>query len=193
MPAVPLTVVTHRPMQISARPRYPCSDHRKLPSECTGDFSPGHSNRHEKRPMKGRFSVPGEEGCCGAVSPQLMPSRSATDLICREGGITGYLPVPCPSGSLRQAQPRAKSLPAILSNPRTLRVRSFSPGRSNRPEKTPREGALFRAWRRGRDSNPRTSCLVNSFQDCRIRPLCHLSRDSAGAPGGAQDNEISYR
>ncbi len=30
-------------------------------------------------------------------------------------------------------------------------------------------------WRRGWDSNPRGPCGPNSFQDCRIRPLCHLS------------------
>ena len=31
-------------------------------------------------------------------------------------------------------------------------------------------------WRRGRDSNPGWSDLHNSFQDCRFRPLSHLSR-----------------
>ena len=34
------------------------------------------------------------------------------------------------------------------------------------------------AWRkrRGRDSNPRTrGCPANSFQGCRIQPLCHPS------------------
>ena len=30
-------------------------------------------------------------------------------------------------------------------------------------------------WRRGRDSNPGWSYLHNSFQDCRFRPLSHLS------------------
>src|SRR5450759_1667465 len=31
-------------------------------------------------------------------------------------------------------------------------------------------------WRRGRDSNPRRrGYLLNSFRDCRIQPLCHLS------------------
>jgi hypothetical protein len=40
--------------------------------------------------------------------------------------------------------------------------------------------ALFRStnkWRRGRDSNPRDRvCPPNSFQGCRIQPLCHPSR-----------------
>ncbi len=27
----------------------------------------------------------------------------------------------------------------------------------------------------GRDSNPRGTCAPSSFQDCRIRPLCHPS------------------
>ncbi len=30
-------------------------------------------------------------------------------------------------------------------------------------------------WRRDRDSNPRTPCEVNSFRDCPVRPLRHLS------------------
>ena len=30
-------------------------------------------------------------------------------------------------------------------------------------------------WRRGRDSNSRRACALNSFQDYRTRPLCDLS------------------
>ena len=30
-------------------------------------------------------------------------------------------------------------------------------------------------WRRGRDSNPRSACTDDSFQDCSIQPLWHLS------------------
>ena len=30
-------------------------------------------------------------------------------------------------------------------------------------------------WRRGRDSNPRNPCELNSFRNCPIRPLWHLS------------------
>ncbi len=30
-------------------------------------------------------------------------------------------------------------------------------------------------WRRGRDSNPRRTCILNGFRDRRIQPLCHLS------------------
>src|ERR1051325_8697347 len=30
-------------------------------------------------------------------------------------------------------------------------------------------------WRRGRDSNPRSTCVESGFQDRRDRPLCHLS------------------
>jgi hypothetical protein len=30
-------------------------------------------------------------------------------------------------------------------------------------------------WRRGRDSNPRTTCAVSGFQDRCIQPLCHPS------------------
>ena len=30
-------------------------------------------------------------------------------------------------------------------------------------------------WRRGRDSNPRTTCAVNGFRDRPVRPLRHLS------------------
>ena len=33
----------------------------------------------------------------------------------------------------------------------------------------------FPIWRRGWDSNPRNPCGFNSFQDCRFRPLSHLS------------------
>lgn len=35
--------------------------------------------------------------------------------------------------------------------------------------------AVFASWRNGWDSNPREACTPNSFQDCRIRPLCHHS------------------
>ena len=30
-------------------------------------------------------------------------------------------------------------------------------------------------WRRGRDSNPRETCISAGFQDRCIRPLCHPS------------------
>src|SRR3954469_13723748 len=39
--------------------------------------------------------------------------------------------------------------------------------------------------RRGRDSNPRTSCPVSGFQDRCIRPLCH--------PSGAQTLRLGGR
>ena len=34
----------------------------------------------------------------------------------------------------------------------------------------------FLNWRRVRDSNPRSPCGLNSFQDYRIQPLCQPSR-----------------
>ena len=34
-------------------------------------------------------------------------------------------------------------------------------------------------WRRERDSNPRSLCRLNGFQDRRIQPLCHLSEEFA--------------
>ena len=34
---------------------------------------------------------------------------------------------------------------------------------------------VWTIWRNGWDSNPREACTPNSFQDCRIRPLCHRS------------------
>ncbi len=33
----------------------------------------------------------------------------------------------------------------------------------------------FVFWRRERDSNPRGAFTPNSFQDCRLQPLSHLS------------------
>ncbi len=35
--------------------------------------------------------------------------------------------------------------------------------------------STFTDWRRGRDSNPRSACTDDSFQDCSIQPLWHLS------------------
>ena len=39
-------------------------------------------------------------------------------------------------------------------------------------------------WRRRRDSNPRSPCELNGFQDRRIQPLCHSSA-AAGVCGKA--------
>jgi hypothetical protein len=36
-------------------------------------------------------------------------------------------------------------------------------------------GRASSVWRRGWDSNPRSSCPDSSFRDCPIRPLSHLS------------------
>ena len=40
---------------------------------------------------------------------------------------------------------------------------------------TNQQGFLYVQLRRVGDSNPRTLSQVNSFQDCRNRPLCQLS------------------
>jgi hypothetical protein len=41
-------------------------------------------------------------------------------------------------------------------------------------------GVVVSFWRRGRDSNPRNGGYpLNSFRDCRIQPLCHLSAVAA--------------
>jgi hypothetical protein len=44
-----------------------------------------------------------------------------------------------------------------------------------RNKKTPKDFFGVFYWRRVGDSNPRTLSQVNSFQDCRNRPLCQLS------------------
>ena len=41
--------------------------------------------------------------------------------------------------------------------------------------KIPVHSEIFFNWRMVRDSNPRTGCPVNGFQDRRIRPLCQPS------------------
>jgi hypothetical protein len=61
-------------------------------------------------------------------------------------------------------------------------------------------------WRRGGDSNPRDGYPPNSFRDCRIQPLCHLSARwrargwagtadavyRAGAQRGNRERRCSY-
>ena len=50
------------------------------------------------------------------------------------------------------------------------------------PRSAARSLAHYRSWRRGGDSNPRTSCDVAGFQDRCNQPLCHLSNRSPRCP-----------
>jgi hypothetical protein len=45
------------------------------------------------------------------------------------------------------------------------------------------ELAFSMKWRRGRDSNPRSTCVLNGFRDRPIQPLLHLSETFLAVPG----------
>lgn len=71
-------------------------------------------------------------------------------------------------GALRASLKNACAFPQL----RTLA--GSNPCAGNK--KASRSGPLLQStWRRERDSNPRNTCVLNGFQDRRIKPLCHLS------------------
>src|SRR3989344_2264563 len=51
----------------------------------------------------------------------------------------------------------------------------FSPKSCSLPTQSKRTPEGVHALRRERDSNPRGAFTPNSFQDCRLQPLSHLS------------------
>ena len=83
----------------------------------------------------------------------------------------------------------------------TLKVEDVKLGEKEYPVGLPRDIQYY--WRMVRDSNPRTGCPVNGFQDRRIRPLCQpsltfCSRRSFNlrfcsliAPGGAAHHSFA--
>jgi hypothetical protein len=52
-------------------------------------------------------------------------------------------------------------------------------------------GSIF-VWRRVGDSNPRMLLHINSFQDCRNRPLCQLSATKVQIPAGSANNDVDF-
>ena len=128
---------------------------------------------YKYRCWSANFLLKNEPGCCAEdfaldyLLQKIKKCQEAGLLFGGEGGITGYLPVPCPPGSLRScknalcmdapvprsAGMRESGLPAFLSNPLAA-LRQLPLTQPFWQIKNPPEGGLF-IWRRGWDSNPR--------------------------------------
>ena len=97
-----------------------------------------------------------------------------------------------PSGSIARAASPAGSGSACAASRTLVAARSDSICRpyAIAAALTRSSGTTPHAQRRGRDSNPRTSCPVSGFQDRCIRPLCHPSGDRQNVGEGARDGGL---
>src|SRR6185437_13357749 len=89
---------------------------------------------------------------------------------------------------LRRLPPVADGPRPLVGTPRRTKFARIRHLRvlSRRQEFIRAPGRASLVWRRGWDSNPRSSYPDSSFRDCPIRPLSHLSvRNVPEAPAGS--------